>query len=160
LTEDPLEETDRNVLSQKAKYALRALLALAEQPSGSPLLISQIADSQRIPKRFLEQILLDLKFHGLVASRRGKHGGYVLVKPADLISLADVVRLIDGPIAPLPCLSRTAYERCGDCDPDVQCHLRQAFADAHAANLRVLEATTVESMLRKRPATAASGATG
>lgn len=135
------------VLSQKAKYALRALLALAEADQDHPLLIAEIAEAQRIPKKFLEQILLDLKFHGLVASRRGKHGGYILVKPADLISLADVIRMIDGPIAPLPCLSRTSYQRCADCDGEAQCRLRRAFAKAHDANLRVLETTTLASLM-------------
>lgn len=136
------------VLSQKAKYALRALLALAEADREQPRLISEIAETQRIPKKFLEQILLDLKFHGLVASRRGKHGGYSLVKPADLITMADVMRMIDGPIAPLPCLSRTSYQRCGDCDGEANCRLRRAFARAHDANLRVLETTTLASLLR------------
>lgn len=137
------------MLSQKAKYALRALLMLASHPGDQPLLISDIAESQRIPKKFLEQILLDLKFHGLVTSRRGKHGGYVLLKPADLITLADVMRLIDGPIAPLPCLSRTAYQRCDDCDGE-ECLLRQSFAEAHQAHVRVLESTTLALILQRQ----------
>ena len=94
------------MISQKAKYALRALVALAKQPTGQPVFIGDIAEAQNIPKKFLEQILLDLKHHGLVASRRGKAGGYGLFRPADTISFGEVLRIIDGPIAPLPCLSR------------------------------------------------------
>lgn len=139
------------MLSQKAKYALRALLMLAANSTEHPLLIADIADAQRIPKKFLEQILLDLKFNGLVASRRGKHGGYVLLKPADLITLADVMRMIDGPIAPLPCLSRTAYQRCEDCQGEADCLLRQSFAEAHQANVRVLETTTLAAILARQP---------
>ena len=103
------------MLSQKAKYALRALLALAEQGDGEPMLISEIAERHSLPKKFLEQILLDLKHHGLVQSRRGRSGGYTLLKPASEISFGQVVRIIDGPLAPLPCLSKMAYRRCEVC---------------------------------------------
>ena len=103
------------MISQKAKYALRALVALAKKPSGHPVFIGDIAESENIPKKFLEQILLDLKHHGLVASRRGKAGGYGLLRPADTISFGEVLRIVDGPIAPLPCLSKIAYRRCDDC---------------------------------------------
>src|SRR5690606_20971216 len=105
----------RPVISQKAKYALRALIALAREEPGDSLMISEIADSQNIPKKFLEQILLDLKHHGVVMSRRGKAGGYLLLKPASEITFGEVLRIIDGPIAPLPCLSKMAYRRCDDC---------------------------------------------
>ena len=87
------------MISQKAKYALRALVALAKLPPGQPTFIGDIAESQNIPKKFLEQILLDLKHHGLVASRRGKAGGYGLLRPADTISFGEVLRIVDGPIA-------------------------------------------------------------
>jgi len=131
------------VISQKTKYALRALLALAETDPGHPLRIRDIADGNAIPKKYLEAILLELKAADLVASFRGKNGGYVLAKPASKISLADVMRLLDGPIAPLPCVSRRFYSRCADCTGDTDCAFRDAFAQAHAANLQVLEATTI-----------------
>ncbi|WP_337996661.1 Rrf2 family transcriptional regulator [Oleispirillum naphthae] len=131
------------VISQKTKYALRALLALAESDGAHPLRIRDIAGSRAIPRKFLEAILLELKAGGLVASFRGKNGGYVLAKPAEEISLADVMRRIDGPIAPLPCVSRRFYSRCADCSGDADCAFRDAFDQAHAANLRVLEATTI-----------------
>ena len=96
------------MISQKAKYALRALVVLARADAEKALFISDIAEEQNIPKKFLEQILLDLKHQGIVMSRRGKMGGYLLLKQAQDITFGEVLRLIDGPIAPLPCLSKIA----------------------------------------------------
>jgi Rrf2 family protein len=131
------------MISQKAKYALRALLALAKEDQGSSLLISEIAESQSIPKKFLEQILLDLKHHGIVMSRRGKSGGYLLLKqPAD-ITFGEVLRIIDGPIAPLPCLSKMAYRRCDDCGSEDVCEVRRVFARVATATRDVLDKTSI-----------------
>ena len=107
------------------------------------MLISQIAVQQSIPKKFLEQILLDLKRSGMVASRRGKQGGYLLLKPADRITFGEVLRLVDGPIAPLPCLSQTAYRRCEDCDGEHLCEIRHVFARVADATREVLFKTTI-----------------
>jgi len=137
------------MISQKAKYALRALIALArsEDPN-EVLLISEIAEQQRIPKKFLEQILLDLKHHGIVVSRRGKSGGYMLLKePAD-ITFGEVLRIIDGPIAPLPCLSRMAYRRCEDCRSEETCETRRVFARVADATREVLDGTTIADCIR------------
>ena len=101
------------MISQKAKYALRALVALARAGNKS-LVTSDIAEREQIPRKFLEQILLELKRDGIVQSRRGKSGGYALLRPADTITFGQVLRLIDGPLAPVPCLSRVAYRRCKD----------------------------------------------
>lgn len=131
------------MISQKAKYALRALLALAKAPPETSLMISEISASQAIPKKFLEQILLDLKHHGLVASRRGKAGGYGLLRPADTISFGEVLRIIDGPIAPLPCLSKIAYRRCEDCQTEASCEVRRVFAQVADATRGVLDRTTI-----------------
>jgi Rrf2 family protein len=131
------------MISQKAKYALRALVALAKQPSGKPVFISEIAETQNIPKKFLEQILLELKHNGLVESRRGKAGGYVLFRPADMISFAEVLRIVDGPIAPLPCLSKIAYRRCEDCNEEASCEIRRVFAQVAEASRAVLDRTTI-----------------
>jgi Rrf2 family protein len=132
------------MISQKAKYALRALLALAKTGTpGVTLLISDIAEQQRIPRKFLEQILLDLKHHGIVVSRRGKTGGYLLLKRADEISFGEILRIIDGPIAPLPCLSRIAYRRCMDCEGEENCEIRRVFARVAEATRRVLDETTI-----------------
>jgi Rrf2 family protein len=131
------------MITQKAKYALRALTALAEADDGEPVMISDIAAQQKIPKKFLEQILLDLKHQGIVVSRRGKQGGYLLLKPADMITFGEVLRIIDGPIAPLPCLSITAYRKCDDCDGEQTCAIRHVFARVADATRKVLFSTTI-----------------
>jgi Rrf2 family protein len=140
------------MISQKAKYALRALIALAKTNPHEPCLISGIAAEQRIPRKFLEQILLELKHYGLVASRRGKLGGYALLKPAGEITFGQVLRLIDGPIAPLPCLSRTAYRRCSDCHEETTCEIRRVFARVVAAERAVLDTTSIADAVSVSPA--------
>src|SRR6185312_3855940 len=122
------------MISQRAKYALRALVALVGARSGEPLMISEISRQKAIPKKFLEQILLDLKRAGIVESRRGRLGGYVLARPAERITFGEVLRLVDGPVALLPCLRRIAYRRCADCADEGNCEIRRVFA-------RVAEAT-------------------
>jgi Rrf2 family protein len=130
------------MISQKAKYALRALVALCKAPPESSLMISEISQAQAIPKKFLEQILLELKRAGLVTSRRGRLGGYVLLKPADRITFGEVLRLIDGPIAPLPCLSKIAYRRCADCKDEASCEIRHVFSHVVKAEREVLDRIT------------------
>jgi Rrf2 family protein len=136
------------MLSQKAKYALRALLHLAEAPEGEAVLISEIATRHHIPKKFLEQILLDLKNHGVVQSWRGRSGGYALLKPASEISFGQVLRIIDGPLAPLPCLSRVAYRKCSDCQDENACALKRVFAISHQATVTVLDKISLADALR------------
>lgn len=131
------------MLSQKAKYALRALLELAQAGPGQAMLISDIAERQRLPKKFLEQILLELKRRGIVQSKRGRNGGYALLKPPSVISFGEVMRIVDGPLAPLPCLSRTAYRRCEDCADEARCAIRRVFAVTHAATAKVLDETSL-----------------
>src|SRR5688572_23717782 len=131
------------MISQKAKYALRALVSLCRARYGEPQMISQISKDQAIPKKFLEQILLELKRHGIVESRRGRLGGYVLLRPADKITFGEVLRLIDGPIAPLPCLSKIAYRRCLDCQDEATCEIRHVFARVAEATREVLDKTTL-----------------
>lgn len=135
------------MISQKAKYALRALVALARAEPDEPVMIGQIAEEQDIPKKFLEQILLDLKHHGIVASRRGKMGGYLLLKDASDISFGEVLRIIDGPLAPLPCLSRIAYQRCDDCNDEETCEVRRVFEKVANATRGVLDSTTIADSL-------------
>lgn len=131
------------MISQKAKYALRALVALARAPENEPLVISEIASKHRIPKKFLEQILLDLKRHGLLTSKRGKGGGYVLLRAADKITYGEVLRIVDGPIAPLPCLSITAYRKCADCIDEASCETRRVFSRVADETRKVLDTTTI-----------------
>src|SRR5690242_16628802 len=136
------------MLTSKAKYALRAMTDLAAQNSDAPVFIADIADRQDIPRRFLENILLELRKHGLVVSQRGKMGGYALAKPAEMISFADIIRAIDGPLAWTPCTSRTAYRRCEDCRPEEDCSLRRAMLRARDASAAVLEAMTLADAAR------------
>jgi len=133
------------MISQKAKYALRALVVLARNDAGQTRMIADISQEQGIPKKFLEQILLELKRAGLVASRRGRLGGYELLRPACDITFGEVLRLIDGPIAPLPCLSKIAYRRCADCGEEESCEVRRVFERVTLATRNVLDSTTLAS---------------
>jgi Rrf2 family protein len=131
------------MISQRAKYALRALVSLAKAGPGETQFIGDIAREQAIPKKFLEQILLQLKASGIVTSRRGKSGGYLLLKPAEAITYGEILRIIDGPIAPLPCLSRIAYRRCDDCSSEKTCEIRRVFAEVAEASRNVLDRVTI-----------------
>lgn len=135
------------MISQKARYALRALLVLARAAPGRTRMIGEIAREQNIPRKFLEQILLELKAGGLVQSHRGRTGGYALIRPADEVTFGEVLRLIDGPIALLPCLSNVAYRRCEDCRSEESCELRRVFAKVAMASRAVLDKATLASAL-------------
>ncbi|TWG97022.1 BadM/Rrf2 family transcriptional regulator [Mesorhizobium sp. J18] len=135
------------MISQKAKYALKALIVLAKSEPDSVQMISEIAEVQRIPKKFLEQILLDLKHQGIVISRRGKAGGYLLLKKPEQITFGEILRIIDGPVAPLPCLSRIAYRRCVDCVSEEGCEVRRVFAKVAEATRDILDRTTLADCL-------------
>jgi Rrf2 family protein len=136
------------MISQKAKYAFKALANLAERSPGASVQIEEIATQAAVPRKFLEHILLDLKRKGIVASRRGRAGGYVLIKRPTDITIGQILRAIDGPIAPLPCISRTAYRRCPDCPDEKTCVVRRLFADTYSAQLLLLDATTLSEALR------------
>ena len=131
------------MISQRARYAFKALIALEKAGPGKGLQIGELARRETIPRKFLEQILLSMKAAGLIASRRGRDGGYEMLKPASQISFGQLLRVIDGPIAPLPCLSRTAYQRCKDCVSEERCELRRGFARAYESYLTTLEQTTL-----------------
>lgn len=136
------------MISQKAKYALRALVALARAGRGETMMIGEISKEQAIPKKFLEQILLELKRAGFVASRRGRAGGYELLRTPEQIMFGEVLRLIDGPIAPLPCLSKIAYRKCEDCRDEAACEIRHVFERVTLATRAVLDQTTLADSLR------------
>jgi Rrf2 family protein len=142
------------MISQKAKYAFKALAYLGGLPPGSSVQIEDIAGKTSVPRKFLEHILLDLKRQGMVASRRGRSGGYLLIKNPKDISIGNILRAIDGPIAPLPCISRTAYRRCLDCADEKTCVVRRLFADTYAAQLLLFDATTLADVLEDRVAPA------
>jgi Rrf2 family protein len=135
------------MLSQKARYALRALFLLAEKPAGQPVMIAELARQGHIPRKFLEQILLDLKKRGMLHSVRGKHGGYTLGRSADKISFAEVIRTIDGPLALSPCASVTAYRKCDDCVDEATCVLRKVLLAVRDATAHILETRTLAEVL-------------
>ena len=136
------------MITQKTKYALKALMVLADEWSGErrALSIEEIARRSETPKRFLEHILLEVRNAGVIASVRGRSGGYVLIKEPKAVGLAELLRLIDGPIAPLPCLSRKAYQRCEDCSDEASCRLRRVFADVFWSYLLLLESLTLADL--------------
>ncbi len=135
------------MLSQKCKYALQALLLLAREPSQDLLLVSDIAERERLPKKFLEAILLELNRNGLVRSRRGRGGGYALAKPADLITFGQVVRIIDGPLAPLSCVSVNYYRRCEDCRDEMTCEIRKVMRRVRDAIASELDGTSLQDAI-------------
>jgi Rrf2 family protein len=137
------------MLSQKARYAIRALTALAELEPAAQAQIAEIADSARVPRKFLEQILLDLKKRGLVHSTRGKLGGYTLGRPADQIELAEIIRTIDGPLALSPCASRMAYRKCDDCVDADTCPIRKVLLEVRDATADILEHRSLATMIEK-----------
>lgn len=138
------------MLSQKARYALHALIVLAEHGAGEPKMIADIAEEARVPRKFLEQILLDLKRRGIVRSLRGRAGGYLLGRAPKNITFAEVIRTIDGPLALAPCVSTTAYHRCEDCVDEETCAIRKVLLAARDATAAVLEERTLAGALSSR----------
>lgn len=138
------------MITQKMKYALKALLVLADERAagGRALRIDEVARLAQVPKRFLEHILLVIRNDGIIASTRGRSGGYVLMKDPALVSLSDLLRLIDGPLAPLPCLSRQFYERCADCVDEQTCRIRRVFAEVFWSYLVLIESLTLADLVR------------
>jgi len=131
------------MISKKAKYALKALKVLTEEFGKGPVLISHIAERENIPKKFLEAILLELRNHGILQSQKGKGGGYMLRIDPARVNFAQVIRVIDGPIAPTPCVSLNFYVKCDDCTDEVTCALRPVMENVRDANLGVYENTTL-----------------
>lgn len=136
------------MLSKKSKYALSAMIHLARVYGRGPVLISDIAREEDIPKKFLELILLELKNEGFLESRKGRGGGYMLGRPPDTISIGQVVRLTDGPLAPLPCVSQTAYRRCDECRDEATCAIRMLMKEVRDSTARILDGTTLLDMLQ------------
>jgi Rrf2 family protein len=136
------------LISKKAKYGLKALLMLAQVHGKDPVLIVDISKKERIPKKFLELILLELKRHGLVQSKKGKGGGYFLSRNPGSITLGDVIRFLDGPIALVPCVSRTAYRKCEDCEDEATCGIRIVMKEVRDAMGMILDGTTLSDVIR------------
>jgi Rrf2 family protein len=134
------------MLTKKSKYGLKAMLVLAEETGRGPMLVSELSERQQIPKKFLEAILLELKRHGLLQSKKGRGGGYFLNrKPAD-ITVGQVIRVLDGPLALIPCVSQTAYMRCEECVDEQLCAVRLAMKEVRDATARILDNTTLAGL--------------
>lgn len=131
------------MLSKKAKYGLKAMFYLVRNRERGPVLISELAASEHIPKKFLERILLDLKHHGLLSSKMGKGGGYALAKSPDKIFAGEVIRILDGPLAPIPCVSKTAYARCVECVNEKTCEIRKVMLQVREATAAILDSTSL-----------------
>lgn len=139
------------MITQKMKYALKALLVLADEaatPAPEPLTIEQIAKRSGAPKRFLEHILLEIRNAGIIGSTRGRAGGYQLLRAPEAISVSDLLRMIDGPMAPLACLSRYAYQRCDDCTDEKTCRIRRVFAEVFYSYLVLIESLTLADVMK------------
>ncbi|MFN3849418.1 MAG: RrF2 family transcriptional regulator [Spirosomataceae bacterium] len=136
------------MISKKAKYALKALKVLAEKyESKQPVLIAEIAEKENIPKKFLEAILLELRNNGILHSQKGKGGGYQLRIAPDQVPISKVIRAIDGPIAPMLCVSLHFYGKCDDCADEVTCRIRPIMEKIRDANLAVYEHTTLQNLI-------------
>jgi Rrf2 family protein len=136
------------MLTNRAKYAIKALLHLARKRGEGPVQAAVIAEEERIPLKFLELIVLQLRNNGIIRSKVGKGGGHEFAKEPEEVSLLTVVRIIDGPVAPLPCLSHIAYQRCEDCVDEKTCGARRLFKGVHDAALEVMGNTTLADALR------------
>jgi Rrf2 family protein len=135
-------------ITQKTKYALKALIFLAKEKERGPVLISEISERERIPRKFLELILLELKNHGLLQSKMGKGGGYYLSRPPGDIYLGHVIRIFDGALAPLPCASKRYYRKCEECLDENTCEIRKVMLEVKAAILQILDKTSVADTLQ------------
>lgn len=133
------------MLSKKTRYALKALLLLAEdeKQKKGPVLISDLARRGKMPQKFLEAILLELKNHGILTSKKGKGGGYFLGKKAEDIQFGNVIRILEGPLALLPCVSQTAYQRCNECADEATCGIRILFKEVRDATAKILDETSL-----------------
>ncbi len=131
------------MLTKRTKYALQALLHLAGQPREQPALIADIAAAEGIPRKFLEQILVDLKREGLLESRMGKGGGYWLARPPEHITFGEIIRLTDGPLAPVLCVSKSAYKPCEECRDESGCAIRVVMQEVRDALSGILDSTSL-----------------
>jgi Rrf2 family protein len=138
-------------LTQKAKYALKALIFLAKERHHGPILISDISERERIPRKFLELILLELKNHGLLQSKMGKGGGYWLDKDPSEVFFGHVIRIFDGALAPIPCTAKRYYRRCDECIDENTCEIRKVMFEVKAAILQVLDKTSIADTLNGAP---------
>ena len=134
------------MLSKKTKYGLKALTYIAKSKGDSPVQVGEIAKSENIPQKFLESILLTLRKSGFLGSKKGKHGGYYLIKKPSEIKMTDVLRVLEGPIAMVPCVSLNFYEKCDDCPDEHECSVHKLMIQVRDNTLKVLRNNTLEDL--------------
>ena len=137
------------MLTKRSKYGLKAVLYLAGQAGRGPISVAEVAEREHIPRKFLEAILLDLKRHGLLHSKKGKGGGYSLMKEPCDITVGQIIRTLDGPLALIPCVSETAYAKCTECDNELTCGIRLVMKDVRDSMAQILDGTTLADVLEK-----------
>jgi len=137
------------MLTKKAKYAIKAMIYLSKKKKGEHALISEISEDERIPKKFLEAILLDLRKAGYLGSKKGKGGGYYLIKPAEEVNMADVLRLFEGAIALVPCVAHKYYERCDECVDEETCAIREVFRIVREQTVNILKENNFAEVISK-----------
>ena len=136
------------MLTKKSKYALKALLYLAK--SDELIQISELAEKENIPQKFLENILLELRKHGLLYSKRGKEGGYKLGKEPSEITFGQIIRILDGPLAPISCVSQIAYRKCDECDDEKTCAIRKIMKMVRDETADILDGTTLQDVVKTK----------
>lgn len=134
------------MLSARGKYGLKAMVCLAEAQGQGGIQGAVIAEQQNIPKKFLDNILLALKNHGLVDSKKGKGGGYQLARPAARITVGEIVRVLDGPLAAIACASHGFYRPCNDCPDEAACQIRRVMAEVRDATAKILDNTSLATL--------------
>ena len=131
------------MISKKTKYGLQALIHLAKNYGEGTVLIADLAEEERIPKKFLEAILLELRNKGILQSKKGKGGGYALGRPPKEIMIGQVIRILDGPLAPVSCVSHTAYRKCEECKDESTCGIKMVMKDVRDAMAEILDKTSL-----------------
>ena len=134
------------MMSSKTKYGLHALIYLTKRYGKGPILIAKMAEDKKIPKKFLEAILLELKNQGILISKKGKGGGYELAKDPAAVKIGQIIRILDGPIAPVPCVSQTAYRKCDECPHEDICAIRFVMRDVREAIANILDKTSLADL--------------
>jgi Rrf2 family protein len=137
------------MISKKTKYALKAVIYLAREYEKGPVLIADLARDEMIPKKFLELILLTMKNNGILMSKKGKNGGYYLAKSPRKVTMGQIVRIMEGTVAPVPCVSESSYEKCEECESENTCGIRIIMKDVRDAIANILDDATLADVLEK-----------
>ena len=137
------------MLSKKTKYAIKALSFIAKKADKTPMQIAVISEAENIPHKFLEAILLDLRRAGYLGAKRGKGGGYYLIDPPEKIYMSDILRLLDGPIAMVPCVSLNFYEKCDDCEDEEKCSVHNLMLQVRDSTLKILRNKSLADLIKE-----------